>query len=101
MIPTLFALVVLFVGVPLNLYVAIRLRRLARTMPRNSVLRERSYVALAILLVSAVFGLIFLNNDLPNPPLAFDATKWSTRAAMVVLTVGPALYWLRLYRDWS
>jgi hypothetical protein len=90
---------VLFVGVPLNLYVTIRLWRLSRQAPDTRVLRERAIVSLAVLLLIAVFGLIFLNNDLDAPVLSFDDTKLYTRLAMLALALFPATYWLWLYRE--
>jgi hypothetical protein len=58
-------------------------------------------VALAVLVTIVVYGLIFLNNDLVPPPFSLDVTKYLTRIAMVVLALGPAAYWLWLYRGRS
>jgi len=98
-LPTIFAIVVLLVGIPLNLYVTLRLWQLSQRSPELKVLRERAVVALAVLLVVIVFGLIFANNDLVPPPLSFDATKLFTRFAMLVVSIVPATYWLWLYRN--
>lgn len=98
MTPTLIALLVAAVGVPLNWYVTWRLWRLSRANPGLKVLRERAIVALALALVVTVFALIFLNNDAEHPPLSFDDTKWLTRTAMLLAAVAPPCYWLWLYR---
>jgi len=98
MIPTLLAFVVLFVGVPLNLYVVHRLWQLVRAEPDNAVLRDRVIVALAVLLLIVVFGLIFLNNDLDAPVVSFADTKLGTRTVAVILAIVPASYWLWIYR---
>lgn len=97
-LPTVLALLVLGIGVPLNLYVTLKLLRLSRASPELKVLRERAVVAVAVLLLIVVFGLIFLNNDLVPPPLSFGDTKLLTRMAMLIVAVGPASYWLWLYR---
>jgi len=97
-IPTVLALLTLCVGVPLNLYVTVRLWRLSRAAPHLRVLRERAIAATAVLIVVVIFGLIFANNDLVPPLLAFDSTKFLTRFAMLAVAVLPASYWLWLYR---
>ena len=100
-VPNIMAAVVLVVGVPLNAYVTFRLWQLSRRSPELRVLRERALVALAVLLLVVVFGLIFVNNDLDAPVLTFDATKTFTRLAMAIVAIGPACYWLWLYRGSS
>jgi hypothetical protein len=97
-LPTILGILTLLIGVPLNLYVAARLWRLSRKTPGVSVLRERAIVAAGVLLVVVVYGLIFANNDLVPPIVAFDTTKFLTRGAMLLLAVVPASYWLWLYR---
>lgn len=98
---TTLAVLVLVVGVPLNLYVTVRLWRLARLAPHNRVVRDRAIVAAGVLAVVTVFGLIFLNNDLIPPILGPEITRYITRSLVLAVAVGPALYWIRLYRDWS
>jgi hypothetical protein len=98
-LPALIGLLVLVVGFPLNLYVTFKLWRLSRERPDLGVLRERAVVSAAVLILVVVFGLIFLNNDLHAPILSFDETKFWTRTAMLIVAVGPASYWLYLYRS--
>jgi uncharacterized membrane protein len=93
------ALATLLIGVPLNLYVTLRLWRLSREQPHIKVLRERAIVAALVLLLVIVFGLVFVNNDLSIPFLQSAVTKYVTRIAMLVVAIVPAAYWLILYRD--
>lgn len=95
---SILAALVIGVGLPLNLYVTIRLWGLSRASPELRVLRERAVVAVAVLLLVIVFGLIFVNNDLVPPPLSFENTKFFTRITMLIVSVVPAAYWLWLYR---
>lgn len=88
----------LVVGVPLNLYVTHKLWRLSMSAPGIRVLRERALVATIVLATAVIFGLIFMNNDLPEPLLTGEATKLITRAVLLVLATVPAAYWLWLYR---
>ena len=97
-LPSILALLVLVVGVPLNVYVTWKLWRLLRSDPGILVLRERVVVALAVLLLILVFGLIFLNNDLDAPVLTFDETKLYTRAVTAILAFVPATYFLWISR---
>jgi hypothetical protein len=97
-VPSLLAVLVVVVGVPLNLYVTRKLWGLSRSKPEVRVLRERALVSAVVLLIVAVFGLIFLNNDTVPPILGLDVTKIVTRLAIVVLAFVPAAYWLILYR---
>lgn len=92
------AVATLVIGVPLNLYVTARLWSLWLGDRRNAVLRERAIAALIVLITVFVFGLIFLNNDLPVAPVSFDDTKIVTRLAILGLAVVPGCYWLYLYR---
>ena len=94
----LLGLLVLVVGVPLNLYVARRLRGLAKANPDAWVLHERARLAVIVLIVVVVFGLIFVNNDTLPPPLSGDVTKLITRAALLILAIVPAVSWLWRYR---
>lgn len=95
--PHVLALVTLWVGVPLNMIVTIMLWRRSRAYPEIRVLRERFIVAVAVLVLVLVFGLIFLNNDRLPPLLTTDATKLITRAAVLIVAIVPACYWLILY----
>jgi hypothetical protein len=92
------AVLVLVVGVPLNIYVTLKLLGLAASSPGIRVLRERALVAVCVLLIVVVFGLIFLNNDTIPPVLGLDLTKVITRGAVLVVAVVPACYWLWIYR---
>ena len=92
-------MLVLVVGVPLNVYVTLKLRTLSASSPRVRVLRERVLVSATVLLVVAVFGLTFWNNDTVPPVLGLDITKLVTRAAILILAIVPACYWLFIYRD--
>ena len=96
-IPTILAVLVLVVGVPLNVYVTGHLWRLSLVSPRIAVLRERAIVSTFVLVIVGTFGLVFVNNDLPTPALDFDTTKFFTRAAILTLATVPALYWLSIY----
>jgi hypothetical protein len=96
-VPSVLAVLTLALGVPLNLYVTAKLWRLS-SASGNAVLRERTLNAVFVLVLVAVFGVIFVNNDLVPPPLAFETTKYLTRAVMLLVALIPALYWLRLYR---
>jgi hypothetical protein len=92
------AYLVLLVGVPLNIYVFVKLRALSSCHPEIRVLRERAIVAGVVLLVVVLFSFIFLNNDLDAPALSFEETKVITRLALLVLATVPASYWLFIYR---
>ena len=95
---SLLAVATLAVGVPLNLYVTGRLWRLWFNDRTNAVLRERAIAATLVLVTVLVFGLIFLNNDLPVSPVTFEDSKVFTRITILGLSVCPACYWLWLYR---
>ena len=97
MTPELLAILVAVIGVPLNWYVVWRLWRLP-SRKTNRVIRERAVAALALAIVVTVFALIFLNNDLSEPILNNSLTKWVTRMVLLVASIAPPLYWLRLYR---
>lgn len=92
------AVLVLFVGVPLNVLVTYMLWKRSQMAPDLKVLRERFIVATAVLVMVFVFGLIFLNNDHLPPFLTTDVTKVITRFVMLGIAVVPATYWLVLYR---
>ena len=98
-LPTLMALFVLFVVLPLNWYVTWRLWLLHKANPTIRVLRERGIVSTALALLVTLFAVIFLNNDLVPPPMSFADTKLLTRGAMLLAGLIPALYWLWLYRE--
>jgi hypothetical protein len=97
-LPNVLAFLTLVIALPINLYVALKLWRLVRLSPTILVLRERALVATALTVIVAVFTAIFLNNDVVPPPLGTVETKWITRLAVLVMSVLPAVYWLRLYR---
>ena len=97
-IATILATLVVVVGVPLNAYVTVRLWRLSRVAPDVRYLRERAVASLAVLILIAVFGVIFLNNDVAVPFLRFEDTKLYTRLTMLLVAVIPASYWLWLTR---
>jgi hypothetical protein len=97
-VSTVLAYATIFIAAPLNWIVVIRLWRLSRENPDLRVLRERAIVALALALLITVFSLVFLNNDLIPPLLAFEDTKIITRTVMLLTGVVPATYWLYLYR---
>ncbi len=96
--PTLLALGTIFFALPLNWLVTIRLWRLYRAAPEIRVLRERAIASMFVAIVVTIFALVFLNNDLVPPVLAFDDTKILTRGAILAVGVIPAGYWLWLYR---
>lgn len=96
-IPSILALLVLVVGVPLNVYVTVHLWRLSLATPRIKVLRERAIVSTFVLAIVLLFGLVFVNNDLPDPMLPFDETKLFARLAILTLATVPACYWLSIY----
>lgn len=97
-LPNILALLVLFVGVPLNILVTLMLWRQSHDHPHITVLRERFIVAVAVLILVIVFALIFQNNDRMPPYLTTDVTKVVTRFVLFAVAVIPALYWLHLYR---
>ncbi len=98
MTPAVLAVLVAVIGVPLNWYVVWRLWRLRQAKPNLRVVRERAVVALALAIVVTVFAAIFLNNDVPEPFLTGEMTKWLTRAVLLVASIVPPLYWLSIYR---
>lgn len=93
----LLGLLTLVIGVPLNLLVVILLLTKTRQRPDLLVLRERFVTALLVLLLVAVFGLIFVNNDTIPPWFDTGATKIITRVTMLIVAVVPATFWLWLY----
>lgn len=97
-IPSVLAALTLLVGVPLNVFVTVRLWRLSLAEPRIRVLRERAIVATAVLVLVMIFAFVFLNNDFEVPIMSFSDTKYLTRIAMLLVSVVPASYWLVLYR---
>ena len=97
-ITAILAAIVLVVGIPLNAYVTVKLWRLALAEKQLGVLRDRAIVATTVLFVVVVFGLLFVNNDLLPPPIDFPTTKFISRTALLIVALGPAAYWLRIYR---
>lgn len=98
MIPVILAWLVVLVAFPLNLAATFVLVRLSRANPDTRVLRERAYVAVALLMIVTVFAGVFLNNGMDFPVLNDDATRLVTRTAVLALAL-PAAYWLWLYRN--
>lgn len=96
-ISTIFGLLVLFVGAPLNFIVTWILWRRVIEAPDVKVLLERLIASIFMLMVTIVFGLIFLNNDSIPPLLGLEWTKIITRISMLVMAIAPATYWLWLY----
>ena len=92
------ALAVVFVAVPLNWLVTIRLWRLSGATPEISVLRERAILSTFFTVLVTVFALVFLNNDLAVPILTLDQTRIIVRSATLAVSIVPAGYWLYLYR---
>jgi len=92
------AVLTVLVAAPLNWLVTIRLWRLSLAHSGIRVLRERAIVSLVLAFLVTVFALVFLNNDIVPPPLAFESTKLITRGAMLAAGIIPAVYWLWLYR---
>ena len=87
--------------IPVSWGVARLLWRVSGQAPRNAILRERAVTATAVAGLVTVFGLIFLNNDQPIPPLDLAATKIVTRATVLVAALVTSVYWLWLYRGGS
>jgi hypothetical protein len=92
---TQLAILVVGVAVPLNFYVMVVLWRLSRKAPWALVLRVQAVSWTSLTLIVAVFAAVFLNNELEMPPLDNEATKIVTRGALLVLSIIPAVYWLR------
>lgn len=98
MIPVILAWLVVLVAFPLNLAATVVLIRLTLTHRDSRVLRERAYVAIALLMIVGVFAAVFLNNGMEFPVLNDEATRLVTRTAVLALAL-PAAYWLWLYRN--
>ncbi len=96
--PTLLAVLVAVVSVPLNWFVVVRLWRLSLVKPSIPVLRFQAILATGLSAIVTLFALIFLNNDLPDPVVSGDTTKLITRSVVLIWSVIPSLYWLWLYR---
>lgn len=97
-LPVLLAWGVVLIAMPLNWYVTIKLAGLSRANPDVRVLRERTYVALALSVIVSIFAFVFLNNGMDIPVLNNEQTQLVTRTAVLALAL-PALYWLYLYRN--
>jgi hypothetical protein len=91
--------VILIVCVPLNVVATFLLYKTYRQASHLRVLRERCIVAAITTLLVLVFGLIFVNNDQPFPPLNLAATKVLTRVVMLLMATVPAIGWILLYRS--
>lgn len=98
---TLLAVLVAVFAGPLNWYVAGHLILLSRREPDLRVLRERAIIAVALAIITTVFAVVFLNNELTVRFLDADTTKVVTRTAVLVGSSIPALYWLWIYRNWG
>ena len=96
-VPELLGLGVLIVGVPLNLYVVMMLRRLRQEEP-NPVLDVLLVLWVLVLIIAAIFGLIFVNNDTVPPPLDVLSTKIITRSIVLALVTVPAVSLIVAYR---
>lgn len=95
----LLALLVVVVAMPVNWFVTYRLWRLYRANRGVRALRDRALVAAFLSGLVTAFAIVFVNNELPIPPLDAFATKIITRGAVLALSI-PALLWLRQYRRW-
>ena len=93
----LLAALTVFIAAPLNWVVAAMLIRLSLRAQHVRVLRERAVTAVALAFIVTVFALIFVNNSFVPPFLDFETTKYITRGTLLVLSVLPTIYWLRLY----
>ena len=96
-VASLLADMIIIVAVPLNWVVAGLLWRLSYRVPDASVLRDRAIAATAVALTVTIFAFVFINNDLDDPIFAAPEIKLLARGAMLVLSIIPALLWLRLY----
>lgn len=96
-LPSILAVLVIFVAAPLHWVVFFRLWSRARQYPEVRVLRDRTLTALALALIVTIFALVFLNNGMETPILDLFGTQLLTRSAILALSI-PALYWLWLYR---
>lgn len=96
-LPVFLAGAVIFVGLPVNWLVVIRLVVLYRRKP-IPVLRERAIAAVVIALTVTLFAGVFLNNSFFDPTgIHAFASMVITRTAILALTI-PGLYWWWLYR---
>lgn len=96
MSPELIGQLVLFVCFPLCAVVTILMWRAYHSGIVSKVLRRDLQVMAIITLGVFVFGLIFVNNDQPIPPLDVLTTKYITRYVWLGLGTIPALTWLWL-----
>lgn len=86
-------------GVPLSLITTLVLLRKWRRKRYLKVLLRDVKTAAIITVVVLVFGLIFVNNDMIEPWLDVDTTKWITRLAILALAIIPAVTLLLLNRS--
>lgn len=98
-IATVLAVLNLALGIPLILWLLARLNRRLRQMPGNLMYVDRRNVAWALLLLAAVFGPIFLNNDMAVPILDGTTTKLVTRSVVLLVIVVPTVYYLWIDRN--
>jgi len=97
-LPGLLTILVVFVAMPLNWYVTLLLWRLHRAEPDVSAIQVSGILSTCVAAIVTVFALIFINNTLDNIVLDSYSTQVVTRGALLVLSIVPALYWLRWYR---
>lgn len=95
MTPEFIGQLVLYVCTPFCLAVLVLMALTYRNDP-NVVLRQNLQVMTIITLGVALFGLIFVNNDQPIPPLDVLTTKYITRYYWLAIGIIPALTWLLL-----
>jgi hypothetical protein len=98
-LPSALALLVIFVAMPLDWYVTFILWRLTHTDPKGRTLRAVTAFSFCIALTITVLAVIFINNGMDEPVLSTYETMVITRATLLVLSVVPAVYWLRWYRS--
>lgn len=97
-LPDLLTIIIVLVAVPLTWSVALLLWRASRLDPTVRALRATATMATGTALIVTVFALVFANNDMDDPVLAFDQTRVVTRTSLLVLSTVPAVFWWRWYR---
>lgn len=88
----------LLVAFPVCVIASLLLRKKVLQAPHLGVLGERYRTAIYVTFVTLFFGLIFVHNDMEEPPLDLDTTKWITRLAILALSLFSAGGWIWLYR---
>lgn len=96
-LPHLLAVLVVAVAVPLTWYVAWLLWRMARA--DGEALHLVAVLSTGVALIVTVFAAIFVNNGMAVPVLNGRDTQIITRGSLLILSVIPALLWLRWYRS--